>query len=81
MNELDVARHNLKMALCERDYDRLEEYHPNILASIEEVVNAGGTPAKVRSWAFSVLGHFDLEFIQKCENAATWYRKQREMFD
>lgn len=62
----------IETALCLRDYELMERYHPGLLSKIEAAIAEGVTPQQIRRWSAKVVT--EEEIIQRVFNAARWIK-------
>lgn len=73
------ARHKetIQLEVCQRDYELMEEHHPNLLGKIEEAIISGGVrPSEIKRWVREIAD--EDSFVQRCINAARYIQASLE---
>ncbi len=72
MNNNTLTKHQeaIELALCQRDYELMDTYRPEILKRVERAVDEGVEPEVIKRWALKVV--VERELVQRIYNSARY---------
>lgn len=75
-NPLIKHQEAFELTLCQRDYELMDAYRPEILRQIEGAIDSGAEPETIRKWALRRV--VERELVQRIHNASLWYAASRK---